>query len=335
MSMTDELQQRFEGALASLSPSTPPPTSGLHTRLRKHRLRRRGAFVAASVAVVALGLSIELTSAPSPNAGAVVLRAAQGTQMGQRELSADATLMRSRLARIGDIGAHVSISGDTIVVTGGPVQLSDPSSPLTQSPSLLVRPVLCLSGPYVESSSGPGGSLPSSCDPPYAIQPATPIARTNGAYSVANSPPDPALAAYPSTTPVEDLAHPGTVALLPGPASQTFSGRYLVGPTELTLSSKVASAHVAQDQVGNWVVKVQLGSAAASQWNQVAEKYFHLMLAVDLNGQIVTAPVIEPTQPSYMPFDELTLSGGFSQGTAEAVAAALQTGPLPIPLQAG
>jgi preprotein translocase subunit SecD len=103
----------------------------------------------------------------------------------------------------------------------------------------------------------------------------------------------------------------------------------------VTLSSTVATAKAVQDQFGNWVVKVQLASNGASQWNQVAEKYFHLVLAVDLNGQIVTALVIEPTQASFTPFDELTLSGGFSQATAQAVAAALQSGPLPIPLQAG
>ena len=153
MPMTDELQELFDGALASMPPSTPPPISGLHDRLRKRRFKRRLALAGASVVVVVLGLGIGLTGATSQPAGAVVLRVAPGTEASHRELSADAKVMRTRLALFGDTQAKVAVSGNKIIVTGAPAELSDPSSPLTQSPSLLVRPVLCYAGPYVESSS--------------------------------------------------------------------------------------------------------------------------------------------------------------------------------------
>jgi hypothetical protein len=330
--MTDELQELFDCALASMPPSTPPPISGLHDRLRKRGFKRRLALAGASVAVVVLGLSIGLTGVPSQPAGAVVLRVAPGTEASHGELAADAKVMRTRLTLFGDTQAKVSVSGNKIIVTGAPAELSVPSSPLTQSPSLLVRPVLCYSAPYVESGSAAStGSLPSDCGP-YAIQKDTPT--TGGSFSTPNIESDPALASIPSTAPADDLANPDTVALLPtSPPNNTPFARLLVGPTELSLSSSVATAQVVQDQYGNWQIKVQLDSAAASQWNHLAERYFHLLLAVDMNGQIVNAPIIEPTQNTYTPFDDLILSED-SQADANAVAAALQSGPLPIPVQA-
>jgi hypothetical protein len=338
MPMTDELQELFDGALASMPPSTPPPISGLHDRLRKRRFKRRLALVGASVAVVLLGLGIGLTGAPSQPAGAVVLRVAPGTEASHRDLAADVTVMRTRLALFGDSQATVSVSGNKIIVTGAPAELSDPSSPLTQSPSLLVRPVLCYSGPYESSSTATAGSLPSDCGP-YAIPKTVPETYPGGAHG-AFTPffePDPALASIPSTTPAEDLANPDAIALLPSSTpTRTQYPRDLVGPTELSLSSSVATAQVVQDPYGNWGVKVQLGTTAASQWNDVAERYFHLVLAVDMNGQIVNEAVIQPTQNTYTPFDVLILTGGLSQTQtgADAVAAALQSGPLPIPIRA-
>jgi preprotein translocase subunit SecD len=222
------------------------------------------------------------------------------------------------------------VSDNKIIVTGAPAELSDPSSPLTQSPPLFVRPVLCYSAPYVESSSPAStGSLPSDCGP-YTIQKDTPT--TGGGFSTPNIESDPALTSIPSTTPADDFANPDAVALLPtSTPNNSPLARLLVGPTELTLSSSVATAQVVQGQPGIWNIKVQLGTTAASQWNDLAERYFHRLLAIDMNGQIVSALIIQPTQNTYTPFNELIISE-FSQADANAVAAALQSGPLPIPV---
>jgi len=335
MSMTDELQRRFETALGSLPSSGPPPVTRLRARLRKRRRRTGAAVLVGCSAVVAAGLTIGLSGAPPSPAGAVVLHTDSGARVTEGQLKADADVMRNRLALLGNTRVSVKIAGSSIVVTGGPVQLADPSSPLTQSPSLLIRPVLCYSGPY--AGTAPSGPLPSSCGQ-YAIKPVTP-APGNGAGSYASpsnqAQTDPALVQYPSTSPVADLANPSSVALLSGSTAPGSTGRYLVGPTELMLSSKVASAQVNRDNYGGWAVTVQLSSSAAAQWSQVAEKYFHLIVAVDLNGEVVTAPVIEPTQATFTPLHGLTLSGGFSKSTANAIAAALQSGPLAIPLHTG
>jgi len=327
MSMTDELDVRFEGALNSLPRLSPPPVSGLHARLRKRRVAARVVGGGLVAVVAAVGLSLGLTEGPTSPAGAVVLHVAPGVT--RDELRADAVVMRNRLALLGDARARVSIAAGSLVVTGGPSQLADPTSFLTASPALLVRPVLCLSGPYQPSSQSSPGDLLSNCaGTSYAIAPATP---DGDGYTTATFSNDPALAGYPSTSPAQDADNPADVALLPTAGSS--GERDLVGPTALTLSSKVASAEVAKNRLGGWVVRVQLDAGAAAQWDLVAHEYFHLQIAVDLDGSVVTAPLIEPSQAAYTSFDsQIEMSGFQSKEAAAAVAAALQSGPLPIPL---
>jgi preprotein translocase subunit SecD len=57
------------------------------------------------------------------------------------------------------------------------------------------------------------------------------------------------------------------------------------------------------------------------------------MITADLNGAVVWAPVIEPTQQSFTSLHGvLAISDGLSKSEAQAVAAALRSGPLAIPL---
>ena len=108
MSMTDELDVRFEGALNSLPRLSPPPVSGLHARLRKRRVAARVVGGGLVAVVAAVGLSLGLTEGPTSPAGAVVLHVAPGVT--RDELRADAVVMRNRLALLGDARARVSIA---------------------------------------------------------------------------------------------------------------------------------------------------------------------------------------------------------------------------------
>lgn len=335
MSQTEEFQRLIDVAMDSFPEVTVPPPTQLHDRLRRRRMKVRIGSLAGVCAITAASLYVGVVGPQQSSAGAVTLQVARGTQLTHQQLLADAMIMRSRLAAIHDSRARVSVHGDSVVVTGGPKELAEPKSPLTASPALLVRGVLCFSGPYNGSPiSESAPALPQSCNgTSYAIEPATPNPTVNG-YSSSIPEHDPILAHYPSTTPADDAAHPARAALLP--LAGTNKVRVLVGPTQLKLTSSVALARAEKERFGNWVVEIKLSSKSAVQWDALAFHFFHYILGVDLNGRIVSDPVIEPTQSQYTSFDsKMELSGFQSKVSAEDVAAALQSGPLPIPLHIG
>jgi preprotein translocase subunit SecD len=153
---------------------------------------------------------------------------------------------------------------------------------------------------------------------------------------IPNTKPDPALAAYATTTRAQDAGSPSNWALLPVLDSGTSATqRYLVGPTLITLSSKFASATVTRvPSSGGWIVNVQLNKAESQRWNQVAKRYFHRLLAIDLNGVIVEAPLIEPDYSTFRSMDGQMQLVAVSRTDASDLAAALISGPLAVPLAA-
>jgi hypothetical protein len=328
MSLTDEMQQLFDNAQASLPPSGQRSPLMLHERFHKRRIRTRIGIMACVVVIVATTATTLFTGSVQQPAWALTLYSRSTSTFTADQLTADRTIMVARLRSIGYPNAKVSIVHGTIVVVNGPRELADPASMLTASPALLLRPAVCFSGPQ----AGPVSTdpLPNACSAPqYSIQPVTP---TGGAgFSMPTVQPDPALAAFPTTTPAQDVAAPTAMALLPVQGGQ--GSRILVGPTQATLSSRVASATVSQNPSGMWIVTIHLSARESPVLDQLAYQYFHRMIAADLNGVVVWAPVIEPTQQSFTSLNGvLSISGGLSKSQAQAVAAALRSGPLAIPL---
>ena len=224
--LEEALQRRFDVALASFPPSLPPDPVALHERLRRRKFRTRVAGLAGLIVIISAVLTVNVGS--SNDATATVTLYARDDAVTQGELSADAEIMRDRLDALGDHGARIRISDGALVITGGPAELAEPGSVLTESPELLFRLLLCQAGPF-DGSAGPSPALPLSCaGTPYAIQPATPDPSSTGGntgYSVPSVQPDPALALFPTTLPSVDRANPDRPALLPdAPTNEPRSG---------------------------------------------------------------------------------------------------------------
>jgi photosystem II stability/assembly factor-like uncharacterized protein len=64
----------------------------------------------------------------------------------------------------------------------------------------------------------------------------------------------------------------------------------------------------------------------------VAKAYFHRQLAIDLNGVIVEAPLIQPANSKFSSFDGQMELLASTKGDAYDLAAALTSGPLAVPL---
>ena len=326
MSSTDQLKDLFDSALSALPSSTTPSTQSLYRRLRRRHLRTRLSTIGVSLTAVAVAATSVFIGLASNPAYAVTLYPNTHGSVSAAQLAADQTVMTARLHAVGFMNAGVKVSNGALVVTNGPKGLASPTSLLTSSPELLIRSVIC----YAGQQSGPVSTspLPTTCSSPRYAAP------TFSGSAIPITEPDPALATYATTTPAQDAKMPSATALLPLlNAGDSATRRYLVSPTLVTLSSKVASATVTHvPSSGGWIVDVQLNAAESQEWDQVAERYFHRQLAVDLNGVIVEAPIIQPANSTFSSFDGQMQLLAVTATDAYDLAAALTSGPFAVPL---
>jgi hypothetical protein len=200
---------------------------------------------------------------------------------------------------------------------------------------VLFRPVLCAVPPYDRFITTPQPKVSaSSCAPNSALSvtnlAVTPDGTATG-YSYTSPPPDPILEAEKTTKPSADSAN--KVVLLSGlRGSSIYSAtatseaiRYVLGSSEMN-SSAIASASASKSKSGAWVVDWTTTSSGAAQWDEVAHKSFHEMLAIDVDGVVVSAPIIEPTHKSFRSFRGMgEISGDLSQAEATKIVQAMQS----------
>jgi preprotein translocase subunit SecD len=86
----------------------------------------------------------------------------------------------------------------------------------------------------------------------------------------------------------------------------------------------VASASAAESVQGLQVVNVTLTAHGSHAWDRATQLYFHQFLAVVIDGVVVSAPLVQPTQAAWSSFNgQLQLSGYWSDAQAQAVASGL------------
>ena len=328
MSSTDQIQDLFDSALSALPSGATPSTQSLYRRLRQRHIRTRLSTIGVSLVAIAVAATSVFIGVASNPAYAVTLYPNTFGSASAAQLMADQSVMTARLHAVGFMNADVKVSNGGLVVTNGPKGLASPTSFLTSSPELLIRSVIC----YAGRQSGPVSTspLPTTCSSPRYAAP------TVSGSAIPITEPDPALAAYATTTPAQDAKLPTATALLPLlNAGNRATRRYLVSPTLVTLSSKVASATVSHvPSSGGWIVDVHLNEAESQEWDHVAKRYFHRQLAVDLNGVIVEAPIIQPANSTFSSFDGQMQLLAVTETDAYDLAAALTSGPLAVPLVA-
>lgn len=213
---------------------------------------------------------------------------------------------------------------------GRPPRPVTPASPASASAAALaassfsIRPVLCYAPPYAV----PPGQA-SSAGPLPACSPATQLTTSNlqvtpdnngvNGYTTNNIKADPQFATYPSTTSSSNMQ--GQDVLLPGTPSGG-SNRYVLGPVGLGRGA-IASARAIYIN-GVWAVNLLLTHKGSAQWDSLAQQTFHEITGVVVNGHVVSAPMMQPTQSSFTSFDgHLQISGAFSAHQAKAIASEL------------
>jgi preprotein translocase subunit SecD len=260
--------------------------------------------------------------------------------VAQTDLDEVVTILTNRVDALGVSGASVGTQGGNVVVSipgiKNPQQILNT---IGQTAQLLFRPVLCFAPDYSapKSTATVSPTLPA-CQADYTLSEAnigvTVDSSVAAGYNANTIPADPTFSPYKSTLPAADT--PTKTVILPGlSGAGGTGGRYVLGPSELT-GHAIKGAVAQQTQAGAWVVNYTLnGSTNSAAWDKVAEENFHQYLAIELDGVVQSAPLIQPDQASFSSFQgQGEISGNLSETQAKTLALAMQFGSLPVRLNA-
>ncbi len=237
-------------------------------------------------------------------------------------------ILNNRVNGLGVSGAQVNLQGKDVVVSVPGV--SDARAVLKavgQTAQLLFRPVLCETSAPTKKARVVS-TIPS-CGSNYLMTAANLAVNTSTGLPTNNIGLDPQYANIQSTSPQND--NKNSTVLLPSLGS---SIRYVLGPAQLT-GQAVKTALAQQNQLGAWVVNYSLTGAGSPAWDKVAQANFHAMLAIELDGVVQSAPLIQPNQATFSSFNgQGQISGSFTESSAKNLALAMQFGALPVRLVA-
>lgn len=326
---------------------------------RANQRRQRNLLISVlAVVAISLGSFAAVFSAKwSPKLGldlAGGLAVVYQTQhkVSQSELQETVNILNNRVNGLGVSGAQVATSGtdEVSVSIPGVSNAAAVLATIGQTAQLYFRPVLCetTSTAFLrqvvtptKKNTKPGTATSGNAPlPTCAASTATTAANLDVSTSNPNGnavSPDEQFSLITNTT-TEAKNYPNRTVLLPqiapnGTASTT-APRYVMGPEQMT-GHAIGSAQAQQDQTGAWVVNYTLaGSANSALWDKVAQENFHALLGIELDGNVYSAPLIQPGQATFSSFGgQGEISGNLTQANADQLAQAMQFGSLPVTLK--
>ena len=256
------------------------------------------------------------------------------TPVTSDQLSTVVTILNSRV-NAGTSGATVSSQGKNEIAVSIPGEKNTQKvlATLGDTAQLFFRPALCYAPAetLAKGAAATTGALPTCAassaltSTNLAVKPDS--SNVNGYTSNNNIPVDPQFATYASTTTDDKNA----TVLLPGTSSSQGTGRYVLGPAMLTGTAvKSASAQLVSNQ---WAVSIVLTGPGSTAWDALSQQQFHAIIGIDLDGQVISAPITQPSQTSFTSFNgQVQISGSFTQDQAKTLATELNYGSLPVKL---
>ena len=249
------------------------------------------------------------------------------------QLDADGAAMVRRLQSLGYTTAGAKVSDNSVLVTmyGSAPKLRTALEGALPAAQLRVRPAQCAAPPFggsgVESQVA---STPLQCGSGYLLTAAALRVDVSTGAPTRTVPADPRLASRASTSELQDL--PDDTVLLPtGSASGFAGGRLVAGPARLTNADVVSAS--ASHRSGQWTLDIDLTSAGSTRYDALCRRQFHAYVAVDIDGSVVSAPLIEPTSSTFHSLGgTLEIAADFTESEVLALADDL-TSPLPAPLE--
>jgi preprotein translocase subunit SecD len=293
------------------------------------------------IAVAVIALSATLAAGWSPKLGldldgglAVVYQTHR--PVNQAQLNTIVTILGDRV-NAGTSGATVDSQGKNEISVSIPGEKNTQRvlATLGNTAQLFFRPVICYAPAFTvakgkTASTGPLPTCSASTQLTAANLEVTPdSSNVNGYTENSNISEDPQFLTYKSTPSTSD--NKSQTVLLPGSAANGGPPRYVLGPAGMT-GTAVKSA-TAQLNNGQWAVNLNLTSAGSAQWDALAKEQFHAIIGIDLDGQVISAPITQPTQSSFTSFDgQVQISGSFTEDQAKTLATEFTYGALPVKL---
>jgi preprotein translocase subunit SecD len=253
-----------------------------------------------------------------------------------------ANIIQLRINALGVSQPNVTTQGGDIVVQlPGVKNQREILNTIGTTAQLFFRPVLCgapaYSGPTYKSGDKAGQPslayrTPPTCSSTYNyLQSGSYDSNTQGYTPPA---PDPEYATYPSTPASlddSDAFARQNVILDTGGSGE--APRYVLGPAvinnQIVDGTIIKSAYAQLDSNNNtWVVVFNLTGRGNTLFNAIAQKYYGQLVADDLDGTIVSAPIIESS--SFPGSGQV--SGNFTQASATQLGQLLTYGALPVTL---
>jgi preprotein translocase subunit SecD len=297
-----------------------------------------GSFAAVFAAKWSPRLGLDLAG------GVAVVYTAQGQHISQSDLDETVDILNLRVNGLGVSGAQVQTTGKNQISVSipGVTDAQQVLNEIGQTARMYFRPVLCFAYPQAVPKGSKAKVQPRGVETIPACSSSSSLTAPNltvnasGSSNLNQIPPDSQYEAYPSTS-VAKPDYAGTTVLLPGLSDSCGSAdlRCVLGPAQMTGRS-IASATATQNQTGSWVVDYSLaGSAGSALWDKVAQENFHQLLGIELDGNVYSAPIIQPDQSTFSSFDGRgEISGNLSQQDAQNLAQAMNFGALPVTLKA-
>ena len=255
--------------------------------------------------------------------------------VSQSTLQNVANIMSLRVNALGVSQPNITTQGgDVVVQLPGAKNQAQILKTIGTTAELYFRPVLCgapaYSGPKLKANAT--APTPPTCSSTYNYLTSGHFDSTTGTYTPPA--PDPQYASYPSTPATQDdtdTAARENVILSSGGGD---APRYVLGPAvingQIVKGTIIKSAYSQLDSTNNqWVVVFNLTSKGSTLFNAMASKYYGQLVADDLDGTVVSAPIIEST--SFPGSGQV--SGNFTQQSATTLGQLLNYGALPVGLE--
>ncbi|MGA8295485.1 MAG: protein translocase subunit SecD [Acidimicrobiales bacterium] len=242
-----------------------------------------------------------------------------------------ANIMTSRADALGVSQPNITTQGNQVVIELPGVK--DPKRILSiigTTAQLFFRPVIA-GAPAYTPTAAKKGEKPKTA--PYVTPPGPTSAYhwTSAYWSSANGGTfncdgiceDPVYTSYPTTPITRD--DPKKIVIFNNPSGDYGAARLVLGPSQAA-GTIIKSAFATLLTSGQWVVEFNLTGKGTTSFNKIAATYYHTPVANDLDGDIVSAPVIEST--SFPGSGQI--SGTFTHTQASALALDLNYGSLPV-----